>query len=191
MIKSDSIAKIAPALLKAQKTMGNAVKGAKNPFFKSAYADLNAVREACMPGLNENGITVLQTQLLVEGKSVVRTILLHESGEYIGSDTEILTAKQNDPQGYGSGISYARRYGLQSMVCLGSEDDDGEKAMGRSYSKPQPTTEPVKAEIKTTAPTDVPVKETAAPAKMEKPKFAKPKATKPEAAPESTEGGWE
>lgn len=132
MNKSESIMKIAPAILKAQKSMGNAIKDSKNPFFKSSYADLNAVREACMPALNENGVSVLQTTTFKDGKSFVSTTLLHESGEYISTDTEILCAKQNDPQAYGSGISYARRYGLQALVCLGSADDDGEAAMGRN-----------------------------------------------------------
>jgi hypothetical protein len=52
MNRSDSITKIASALVKAQGAMGNAVKDSKNPFFKSNYADLNAVREACLPALN-------------------------------------------------------------------------------------------------------------------------------------------
>jgi hypothetical protein len=140
--KSESISKLAPAILKAQKSMGNAIKDSKNPFFKSSYADLNAVREACMPALNDNGISVLQTTLNVDNRAYVRTTLLHESGEFISSDTEILTSKANDAQGYGSGISYARRYGLQALVCLGSADDDGEGAMGRTPTKTwaKPTT---------------------------------------------------
>jgi len=120
--------KIAIAFVKAQSAMGNATKESKNPFFKSKYADLNSVREACLPALNENGISVLQPTVQVEGKNFVKTILLHESGETIESLTEILFAKQNDPQAQGSGITYARRYGLQSLVNIGAEDDDGNKA---------------------------------------------------------------
>jgi hypothetical protein len=135
MNRSESIAKIAPAFLKAQKTMGNAIKDSKNPFFKSNYADLNAVREASMPALNENGISVLQPTVVVDGKNYVETILMHESGEFFSSFTAILCAKENDAQGNGSGISYARRYGLQSFVSLGSADDDGEGAMGRTPAK--------------------------------------------------------
>ena len=148
MIKSESISKIAGSILKAQKSMGNAIKDSKNPFFKSSYADLNAVREACMPALNDNGISVLQTTLAADGRSFVRTTLLHESGEFIASDTEILTSKANDAQGYGSGISYARRYGLQALVCLGSADDDGEGAMGRNTpAKTWPKSLPGKTEV--------------------------------------------
>jgi hypothetical protein len=119
---------IAKALVQAQKEMGNAVKDSKNPFFKSSYADLNSVREACLPELNKNGIVVLQPICQVEGKSYVKTVLLHESGESLESMTEIVYGKQGDAQAQGSGITYARRYGLQSLVCIGAEDDDGNKA---------------------------------------------------------------
>lgn len=129
-----SVANIAKAILKAQKEMGNAVKDSKNPFFKSKYADLNSVREASIPVLNNAGVSVLQPTVMVDGRSFVRTTLLHESGESITSDTEIVCAKQNDPQALGSAISYARRYGLQSLLCIGAVDDDGELSMGRSSS---------------------------------------------------------
>ena len=120
---------IATALLKAQSEMSNPKKGATNPFFKSKYADLNAIREAVIPTLNENGISVLQPIVHVDGKNFVKTILLHESGEMLESFTEILYAKANDAQGQGSGITYARRYGLQSLCGVGAEDDDGQKAV--------------------------------------------------------------
>jgi hypothetical protein len=118
---------IAKAFIAAQKEMGNAIKDSKNPFFKSAYADLNSVREACLPALNANGIAVLQPIVQIDGKNFVKTLLLHESGESIEGLTEILFAKQNDPQAQGSGITYARRYGLQSLINIGAEDDDGNK----------------------------------------------------------------
>lgn len=126
---------IAAAFVKAQAEMGNATKDSNNPFFKSKYADLNAVREACLPALNKHGISVLQPIVQVEGKNFVKTILLHESGETIESFTEILFAKQNDPQAQGSGITYARRYGLQSLVNIGAEDDDGNKAAEQPKNK--------------------------------------------------------
>lgn len=132
MNKSDSIVTIAKALATAQSEMGSATKDAKNPFFKSSYADLNAIREAVLPVLNRYKITVLQPTIEVGGESFVETVLLHESGEFISSVTPIIAAKQNDAQSHGSGISYARRYGLQSFLCVGAEDDDGEKAMGRA-----------------------------------------------------------
>lgn len=131
---------IISALLKAQSEMGNAKKSATNPFFKSKYSDLNSVREAVMPVLNENGIIVLQPMVTVDGVEYVKTVLLHESGEMIESFTKILCKVQNDPQAYGSGVTYARRYGLQSLVCIGAEDDDAQKAMG-NQTQTQPTTE--------------------------------------------------
>lgn len=139
MNKSESIVKIAAALVRAQRKMGDATKGSKNPFFKSSYADLNAVREAVIPVFNEEGISVLQPTVFQEGKSFVETVLLHESGEVLTSLTEIVCAKQNDPQAHGSGVSYARRYGLQSFANVGSVDDDGEKAMAREPRGPAKT----------------------------------------------------
>lgn len=125
---------IASALVKAQMEMDTATKGAKNPFYKSAYADLNSIREACMPALNKHGIVVLQPTVHIDGKNFVKTLLLHESGEQIESLTEIIYNKVNDAQAQGSGITYARRYGLQSLCNVGAEDDDGNKA-----SAPHPT----------------------------------------------------
>lgn len=124
MKTSESIVKIATALLKAQKATGAAKKGASNPFYKSTYADLGEVMKACKEHLNENGITVLQPIM----NTVVETILLHESGEWMSSETPIVCSAQNDPQKLGSAISYARRYGLQSMVFIPAEDDDGNSA---------------------------------------------------------------
>jgi hypothetical protein len=116
------------ALVEAQSEMGNAVKDSKNPFFKSTYADLNSIREACIPILNKHKIVVLQPTTHIEGKNFIRTILMHESGETIEGLTEFVYSNQNDAQAQGSGITYARRYGLQSLINIGAEDDDGNKA---------------------------------------------------------------
>lgn len=129
---------ISLALLKAQSEMSNPKKGATNPFFKSKYADLNSIREAVIPVLNENGISVLQPIVHFEGKNFVKTILLHESGELLESLTEIIYNKINDAQAQGSGISYARRYSLQSFVCVGADDDDAQNAV---KNKPNATKE--------------------------------------------------
>lgn len=142
MKTSENISKIAPALVEAQKKMGNAVKGSENPFFKSKYADLNSIREACVPILNDCGISVLQPTVIIDGKPFVNTLFLHESGEFISGQTEIIASKHNDAQSHGSGVSYARRYGLQSLANIGADDDDGNKA------QPTPEKEPTKTEIK-------------------------------------------
>lgn len=136
MNKSETITKIASALVVAQKTMGNATKDAKNPFFKSTYADLNSIREAALPALNNQGIGVFQPTITVDGKNYVETVLMHVSGEWISGLTEIKNVK-GDAQGEGSGISYSRRYGLQSLLNIGAVDDDGEAAVGRKNDKTQ------------------------------------------------------
>lgn len=130
---SDNIVELTKALLKAQMEMGDASKGAKNPFFKSSYADLNSIREVAHPVLNKNGIWLGQPVIQKEGKSYLQTKLVHaDSGQWMTSDVEIVCAKPNDPQAMGSAISYARRYGLQSMLSIGAVEDDGEAAMGRN-----------------------------------------------------------
>ncbi len=130
-----SLTKIAPALLAAQKEMGNAAKDAKNPFFKSSYSTLNSVREAVTPALHKHGIVLLQSHgiTLGTGQPYVETMLLHESGEFITSQTAIVCKEANNPQALGSAISYARRYGLASMLSIGAEDDDGNFA---TFTKP-------------------------------------------------------
>lgn len=132
MIKSDSITTIAGALLKAQSSMGDATKGSNNPFYKSSFADLNSIREAVTPTLNANGITVLQPiRIGTDGSSYIETTLLHSSGEYLTSQFPIIASKANDPQAFGSAVSYARRYSLQSFLSVGAVDDDAESGMGR------------------------------------------------------------
>lgn len=133
---------ISKALVMAQSEMSNPVKDSINPFFKSKYADLNAVREAVIPVLNRHGIVVLQPIVHQDGKNFVQTVLLHESGEQIESLTEIVYSKQNDAQAQGSGISYARRYGLQSFVCVGADDDDAESAKAAVKQSAQPNIDP-------------------------------------------------
>jgi len=143
MKQSETIEKIALALVKAQSEMGNAIKDSANPFFKSKYADLNAIREACMPALSKHGIALLQPTVSIDGKNYVETILMHESGQWISGLTEILFTKQNDAQAQGSGITYARRYGMQSFVNIGADDDDGNTASVQPKQQPtQPTKKP-------------------------------------------------
>jgi hypothetical protein len=156
MNKSETINKVAAALVKAQSEMSNAKKGATNPFFKSKYADLNSIREAALPVLNAHGITIIQPTCVLDGVNYVETILLHESGEYISSLTQIVVDKVNDAQKHGSGLSYARRYALQSIVCLGAEDDDANAAVKPSMPSREVVTAD-QAKIMINAVTDVDV----------------------------------
>lgn len=140
----NNISNLTKALLNAQKQMGSASKEAKNPFFKSKYADLPTVMEVVKGPLNENGIIVLQPASFSEAtqKNYISTTLIHaETGESITSNTEVICSKPNDPQAFGAAQTYARRFGLQAMLFIPAEDDDGNTAAGRSNSqgKPAPT----------------------------------------------------
>lgn len=137
MTKSDTITKISPALLRAQRKTGAATKDAKNPFFRSNYATLSAVMEACKEHLNAEGISVLQPVMSDVSGQYVETILLHESGEFLTSQMRLILGKE-DMQAYGSAVSYARRYGLQSMVFIPAEDDDGEATVNRKTVTSKP-----------------------------------------------------
>lgn len=130
---------LASALVKAQAEMSSVTKDSKNPFFKSNYASLNAVRDVALPACNKYGITVLQPTVTVDGKQFVKTTLLHESGQALESFTEVIVKVSNDAQQAGSGISYARRYGLMAMLCLASDDDDGNSASGKAAPASQTT----------------------------------------------------
>lgn len=124
-MQSDSIGKLAEALAKAQGAMEGAKKDRLNPHFKSSYADLASVWDACREPLSQNGLAVTQQVTSdANGVTVVST-LLHSSGEYL-RDRCWLPVAQKTPQGYGSTITYARRYSLAALVGVAQEDDDGE-----------------------------------------------------------------
>lgn len=119
---------IATALAKAQTNMGKALKQANNPHFRSKYADLGNVMDACLPALNEAGIALIQPTGEDEHGRYVETILIHgESGEQLTCRVPLIVSK-NDMQGYGSAVTYARRYGLMAMAGIAPEDDDGNAA---------------------------------------------------------------
>lgn len=134
MNKSEQINELASALNKAQAEMGGAVKDSSNPFFKSKYADLASVIEACKEELTKHGLSISQLVTSDEqGKSYVETVLLHSSGQWIASKMLLHLAK-TDMQGLGSAISYARRYSLQAILNIPAVDDDGESAVERHPS---------------------------------------------------------
>ena len=133
MKTSESIKQLSAALLKAQRSIKFAAKDAKNPHFKSTYADLPAVIDAIKPALNDAGIVFLQTFSPSEtGFIAVTTRLMHETGEWI-EDTATVPLPKSDPQGYGSAATYARRYSLAAITGLYQDDDDGNAA---SNTKP-------------------------------------------------------
>lgn len=133
MNKSDSIVNLSKALLKAQRSMGAATKGAVNPYFKSRYADYGAVLEVCKDPLNDNGLLVVQPHVNKDGKNFVETTIIHaDSGEFISSMTEIICSKEHDAQALGSATTYARRFGLESLLAMPREDDDASAATGKT-----------------------------------------------------------
>lgn len=127
MNKSESIKNLAMAMNKAQSEMGGAHKGANNPFFKSKYADLGAVVEAVKQPFADNGLSYVQFPIENNGRIGVETILMHLSGEWLSNEFTVQLSKQ-DAQGAGSAITYCRRYGLQAIAGIPSEDDDGNAA---------------------------------------------------------------
>lgn len=129
MQKSEQINEIAKALAQAQSEMGAAKKDAKNPFFKSSYATLEAISDACLHLLNKNGIAVTQTTMHLSSSIDVSlcTTLMHSSGQWIQSVYPVHPTK-NDPQSLGSALSYARRYSLAAIAGVTVSDDDGEAA---------------------------------------------------------------
>ena len=128
---------IAAALVKAQKEFGPALKTATNPHFRSKYAALDACVEAVIDALNNNVIFLMQYTHPCEDGVIVETMFIHESGEHMSGGRLHVPASKQDPQGYGSALTYARRYSLQAACGIAPEDDDGNAA-----SKPK--TEPKK-----------------------------------------------
>jgi hypothetical protein len=150
-MQSESIAALAAALSKAQGAIKGASKDTANPFFKSKYADLASVWDACRDALSANGLSVIQTtDDGAEGVTVITT-LAHSSGEWVRGKLTMKPAK-NDPQGVGSAITYARRYALAAMVGVAPEDDDGNAASGKGST---PVATPAPTPIATPAPTPI------------------------------------
>jgi len=144
MNKSESLTKFAPSFLKAQKTISAAAKSALNPYFKSSYADLESVIGAVKDPLNENGIAFMQLVQRDELGDYVETVLLHESEEFVTSESSIRSKDENDAQKMGSGITYAKRYALQAICGLPTEDDDGNAAAKPPKKPVKPSKKPVK-----------------------------------------------
>jgi len=117
--------KVAAAFVKAQKAFGPALKTSTNPHFRSRYADLSACVEAVIDALNANGIGLMQRTYECNDGVMIETVLIHESGEVLEGGMLHVPAAKQDPQGYGSALTYARRYSLMSCVGIAPEDDDG------------------------------------------------------------------
>ena len=129
IMSSDSIAALAKAMVKVHKAIMPAAKDRMNPFTRSRYATLGAVMESCRAALLDAGVWLTQLPVPVDGGEANSSIglltkLVHaESGEWQAS-LLVMPVPKNDPQGFGSALTYARRYGLSAMVGIVTEDDD-------------------------------------------------------------------
>jgi len=131
---------LAQAFLAAQQSMQGPKKTAKNTHFRSKYATLEDVLEACVPVLNQHGIALSQGMKTLDGIHHVTTTLVHGvSGEKVSFDVPLILGKA-DMQGLGSAITYARRYGALMACGVAPEDDDG-NAASAPQRQPKPATE--------------------------------------------------
>lgn len=136
MNQSDQINELATALAKAQGQIEGAKKDSANPFFKSTYADLASVWDACRRQLSSNGLSVTQCPEESESGISVETMLMHSSGQWISGRYSMPVSKV-DAQAVGSAITYARRYALAAIVGIAPEDDDGNKAVKAKPEQPK------------------------------------------------------
>jgi ERF superfamily len=120
--------KAAFAFVRAQAGFGAILKTSINPHFNSRFAKLDACIEAVIDSLHKNGLALLQKTHEYEKGVAVETILMHESGEQISGGIFAVPANKQDPQGYGSALTYARRYSLMAVCGIAPEDDDGNAA---------------------------------------------------------------
>jgi len=135
---SPTIGNVAPAFNSAQAQIEHAAKDSFNPHFKSKYADLPAVIEAHRGIFAEHALHVLQRPLQAQGGVLLQTVIMHESGEWLADGGLFVPAIKNDPQAYGSALTYARRYGLAALIGIAQDDDDGATAAKPPKAKATP-----------------------------------------------------
>lgn len=128
MNKSDSIKELAAALAKAQPLIQGAKKDKNNPAFKSKYADLSSVTEAIDSAIPAHGLSYVQVSHDKENAASIETIVLHSSGEWMGCGIVSVPVTKHDAHGFGSALTYARRYSLSAAFGVVPEDDDGNAA---------------------------------------------------------------
>ena len=133
---SENINELASALSKTQKELTNVSKDAENPYFKSHYATLANCWDSIRDALTKNGLSIVQTTDITDKGLILDTTLLHSSGQWMCSSYPVDPIKK-DPQGYGSALSYARRYSLAAMIGLAQADDDANEASKTTY-QPRP-----------------------------------------------------
>jgi len=130
------------SFVKAKRAFGPALKDKTNPAFRSKYADLGACIDAVEDALLANGIAFIQETFEDATGVTVETVFIHESGEAMRCGKLHVPASKQDPQGYGSALTYARRYSLMAACGIAPEDDDGNAAS--AVNKRQPVADPAK-----------------------------------------------
>ena len=137
MQKSDSLDMLGQAMADAQPAVKTAIMGSTNPFFRSKYADLGAVWDAIREALKSKGLSIVQMPDALGSDPALTTILLHESGQWIsGTYPLVVSSKDETAQGYGSAMTYARRYGLAAVMGVIADEDDDGNAASKPASKP-------------------------------------------------------
>lgn len=116
------------AFVRAQRKFGPALKTSSNPHFRSKYASLDAVIDAVIDALHSEGFALTQYTEPRDDGVFVRTALLHESGGLLSLGELFMPAVKHDPQGFGSALTYCRRYSIQAAMGIAPEDDDGNAA---------------------------------------------------------------
>lgn len=135
------------AFIKAQKEIKTALKDSKNPHFKSTYADLESVWDACRDALHKHGLAVMQlTDLDASGVPVLVTRIVHESGQHVEGRYPLLSKDPNNPQTTLAALTYARRGSLAAACGVVQSDDDGNTAAGHTQPA-QPARPPVAQNI--------------------------------------------
>lgn len=128
-----------------------ATKSANNPHFKSKYADIATVIDAVKPALVKHGLFFTQHPEPSERGVCIETMLHHASGESISLGKLFVPANKQDAQGFGSALTYARRYALVTAFGVPTEDDDGNAAAKGSAAQPvqAPAKQPAHSALKT------------------------------------------
>jgi len=128
MSEKISNSSISAALVKAQTEFNKALKKSTNPHFRSKFADLASCVDAVKESLNNNGIFLTQKPINCENGVKIETLFIHSSGEKMNMGAFFVPAGKKDAQGYGSALTYARRYSLMTACGIAPEDDDGNAA---------------------------------------------------------------
>ena len=128
MRTSEQINELATALAKAQGELGGAKKDSTNPHFRSKYADLASVVDALKACFPKHGLSYVQTVVTEEASVGVETLLMHASGQFVVGDPFFVPVNKADAQGFGSCLTYCRRYSLAAIAGVAPEDDDGNAA---------------------------------------------------------------